>query len=632
MAEINEIRVCIGNYGYYNEGELRDRWITLPKTDSEIEKFLKANGLHDPLHEEIYISDYDGIPLGMPYGDVFSEYTRLDDLNLLAKQMQDAPEWKLERAASAIEAGYVEPRGIVEVMNLIEQADEIDLVSWPDQFDYASDEERLAYAVIDEIGGLGNIGRDALERHFNLKSYGRKLDDEGFVVGERGYLDPGIADVRDGLYDAEDVIEEAKLIGWDGSIEDKTTDALERCVAEIESVGFKIHDGADPALVFAVGNLIENLDDTQREALLLCSDHVSPTLDAAEIGNIVLQADDIFYKQYAYEGPDKHLRLARTCIDEEGGIGNLLSEDLTDCFDYKAYGEEIGQDYLVCDEGYIFCDPNGIDLDRFDRGELQMMIEGSWVPTSGFTAEDAIAAIEAGIDAESIVSSLDASEKIELAEGRYALDALCFDDDPSARAAAEVAVEAAGFTDVSDWAEFNADRCVTDRYRQTPSLEGGKARPASTAGIVGHTPITQTGSLNPSEYSYPPEPGASGRFAFADEASSKAAMEADFHALASQIEGYAVDPDNSPLAFKTPDDQLHAMRVLAAWHGDGEPTQELVSYCNAVEPTLKQSLAARGIAWDRARGAKTPDAAIGAAKESAVKEAPVHDATRSVAR
>lgn len=92
MAEINEIRVCIGNYGYYNEGELRDRWITLPKTDAEIEKFLKANGLHDPLHEEIYISDYDGIPLGMPYGDVFSEYTRLEDLNLLAKQMQDAPE------------------------------------------------------------------------------------------------------------------------------------------------------------------------------------------------------------------------------------------------------------------------------------------------------------------------------------------------------------------------------------------------------------------------------------------------------------------------------------------------------------------------------------------------------------
>lgn len=33
------ITVCIGNYGYYNESELRDRWITLPKTDAEIQQF-----------------------------------------------------------------------------------------------------------------------------------------------------------------------------------------------------------------------------------------------------------------------------------------------------------------------------------------------------------------------------------------------------------------------------------------------------------------------------------------------------------------------------------------------------------------------------------------------------------------
>ena len=30
------LSVCIGNYGYYNEGELHDTWITLPKTEAEI--------------------------------------------------------------------------------------------------------------------------------------------------------------------------------------------------------------------------------------------------------------------------------------------------------------------------------------------------------------------------------------------------------------------------------------------------------------------------------------------------------------------------------------------------------------------------------------------------------------------
>lgn len=55
-------------------------------------------------------------------------------------------------------------------------------------------------------------------------------------------------------------------------------------------------------------------------------------------------------------------------------------------------------------------------------------------------------------------------------------------------------------------------------------------------------------------------------------------------------------------------------------------------YCNAVEPTLKQSLAARGIAWDRARGAKSPPAAIAAAKDAASKGASAQEVSRSVAR
>lgn len=34
------LNVCIGNYGYYNEGSLHDAWITLPKTEAEIRDFL----------------------------------------------------------------------------------------------------------------------------------------------------------------------------------------------------------------------------------------------------------------------------------------------------------------------------------------------------------------------------------------------------------------------------------------------------------------------------------------------------------------------------------------------------------------------------------------------------------------
>lgn len=79
------LSVCIGNYGYYNEGYLHDTWITLPKTEAEIRDFLHLNRLQDPLHEEIYISDYDGVPFGAT--QLFTEFCQLEDLNLLAKQL-----------------------------------------------------------------------------------------------------------------------------------------------------------------------------------------------------------------------------------------------------------------------------------------------------------------------------------------------------------------------------------------------------------------------------------------------------------------------------------------------------------------------------------------------------------------
>lgn len=37
------LNVCIGNYGYYNEGSLHDAWITLPKTEAEIRDFLSIS-------------------------------------------------------------------------------------------------------------------------------------------------------------------------------------------------------------------------------------------------------------------------------------------------------------------------------------------------------------------------------------------------------------------------------------------------------------------------------------------------------------------------------------------------------------------------------------------------------------
>ena len=48
--------VCVGNYGYYNEGELHDTWMRLPMDPDKIEPWLRSHDLFDEEHEEIYIA------------------------------------------------------------------------------------------------------------------------------------------------------------------------------------------------------------------------------------------------------------------------------------------------------------------------------------------------------------------------------------------------------------------------------------------------------------------------------------------------------------------------------------------------------------------------------------------------
>ena len=52
------IDVWIGNLGKYNEGELVGGWLKLPKTNEEIDKFLKEVVMLNEEYEEYMINDY----------------------------------------------------------------------------------------------------------------------------------------------------------------------------------------------------------------------------------------------------------------------------------------------------------------------------------------------------------------------------------------------------------------------------------------------------------------------------------------------------------------------------------------------------------------------------------------------
>ena len=169
------LSVCIGNYGYYNEGELHDTWITLPKTEAEIRDFLHLNRLQDPLHEEIYISDYDGVPFGTRL--LFNEFCHLEDLNLLAKQLVTANPADLEKVGAWIQAKDT-PESLVGLMNLIEQADDIPFYSWGYDGAYDKDEfGNMIYTTMspERIYGYVMVAYDAQYPAGSSKTADRSL-------------------------------------------------------------------------------------------------------------------------------------------------------------------------------------------------------------------------------------------------------------------------------------------------------------------------------------------------------------------------------------------------------------------------------------------------------------------------
>lgn len=211
------IDVCIGNYGYYNEGELRDAWISLPKTSKEISDFLSAHGLQDPEHEEIYISDYDGVPFGLT--NLFDEYTHLDDLNMLARQMEARP-CAVETVKGALGCGIDEPGSVTGLMNWIEQADKIPYHAYDypgagaedewgqTKVERSSAEENFARTVLDESPVIEFLEECGMEEFFNYEKYGRSCETGGDAnLGDRGYFDRNGDMPDEDLYTREELAE-----------------------------------------------------------------------------------------------------------------------------------------------------------------------------------------------------------------------------------------------------------------------------------------------------------------------------------------------------------------------------------------------------------------------------------------
>lgn len=350
--------IWIGNYGRYNEGDLVGGWLEVPFDPSRLDGFLRERCGVDAMHEEVGVFDTD---LGGPIGEIglpYNEYWDLEDLNILGSILDhEMPNLDAVRAWAA-EVGAQDP---LEFANIALQADDIPYTSWDDSSQgYKNEYEHLAYQLVDESGGLECLSEDQLARNFDYEAFGRELSLTEYTLGELGFMHFGESEVLDDYHDAEEIHEAAAELP--PATLGEALEGLKDTIGLALSENAVALDGAD--MVVDAWRIISDLDDESKEAVRLYLDQKGiPT--ARQAADTALQAEQISFQPYEGCGSTREEVLGRY---EANNFG-LTREDLELHFDYESFGREVGYDYQLTDEGYLWS-TRGPSCDLYTRREL----------------------------------------------------------------------------------------------------------------------------------------------------------------------------------------------------------------------------------------------------------------------
>lgn len=155
------INVFVTNLGRYNEGDLVGEWLTLPATEADIQATFDTIGLNDE-YEEYFLTDWECEFEGI----TISEYSNLHHLNKLAEKLENCDQLDVVEALMDV-WGY----------ELKEAMDEVDNCSfiYLEKNTFMSDEENLAYSLVDSIGDLECTLGEKIENYFDFEKFGREL-------------------------------------------------------------------------------------------------------------------------------------------------------------------------------------------------------------------------------------------------------------------------------------------------------------------------------------------------------------------------------------------------------------------------------------------------------------------------
>ena len=158
------LKIYLSNLGKYNEGDLVGEWVTLPIEKKELEEVKERIGINEQ-YEGFFISDYESDIDGLEIG----EYDNIEQLNRLAKTLNDLNEYDREIAEALLSEGY-------SIDDIFETGFENTYL-----FVDCQDMEDVAREYCEETGILDNVPED-LKDYFDFEAYGQDMEIDGTFI------------------------------------------------------------------------------------------------------------------------------------------------------------------------------------------------------------------------------------------------------------------------------------------------------------------------------------------------------------------------------------------------------------------------------------------------------------------
>lgn len=203
----------VGNLHAYTEGKTEGRWIDFPQSKENLQKAINdisKNGAH-----EIFIADYDFRDDCTYLNNIFSEYSSISKLNVIAKLIGSEQH-------PAVEAYLSQDDGVSlkQLANLYMQESEIPYHTFsfegsdnPDVMKQLSDEGKIGYELVEaydikeQLKGI-TVNEVDISQYIDIEAIGRDAIMDGFECCDGGYYISNEKSVNTDYYTMEEIEEE----------------------------------------------------------------------------------------------------------------------------------------------------------------------------------------------------------------------------------------------------------------------------------------------------------------------------------------------------------------------------------------------------------------------------------------